>query len=84
MIRSQLAGEETMPTYVYETVPATTKKARRFEVYQSIKDDPLATDPETGDPVKRVISGGMEIPRGSAPNRPAAPSCVHSGGCGCR
>ncbi|MDA0323725.1 MAG: zinc ribbon domain-containing protein [Verrucomicrobia bacterium] len=76
-----------MPTYVYETIPGAKKKARRFEVYQSIKDDPLSTDPETGDPVKRVISGGMEIPRGSsssATDRPAAPSCVHSGGCGCR
>lgn len=76
-----------MPTYVYETEPRSTrKKPRRFEIYQSIKDEPLTKDPATGDPIKRVISGGMEIPRGSSkdqPRRPAPPSCAHSGGCGC-
>ena len=76
-----------MPTYVYETIPSNTRsKPRTFELYQSMKDDALKTDPESGEPVRRVISGGMEIPRGSSSkdsSRPASGSCAHPGGCGC-
>jgi predicted nucleic acid-binding Zn ribbon protein len=51
-----------MATYVYETVPQKTgDPVRRFEVQQSMKDDPLTKDPETGLPVKRVILGGYGI-----------------------
>jgi predicted nucleic acid-binding Zn ribbon protein len=46
-----------MPTYVYETTDAA-KPVRRFEVNQSIHDEPLRVDPETGEVVRRVISGG--------------------------
>jgi predicted nucleic acid-binding Zn ribbon protein len=46
-----------MPTYVYETTDPT-KPVRRFEVKQSIHDKPLKVDPETGEAVRRVISGG--------------------------
>ncbi len=46
-------------TYVYETIPKKKgQKPKRFEVVQSMKDDPLTKHPETGEPVKRVISGG--------------------------
>ncbi|MBN8246398.1 MAG: zinc ribbon domain-containing protein [Verrucomicrobia bacterium] len=49
-----------MPTYIYETIPATPgQKVRRFEVKQSMKDAPLRLDPESGQPVQRVISGGF-------------------------
>ena len=49
-----------MPTYVYETIPATPgDTVRRFEFKQSMKDTPLKRDPETGLPVRRVISGGF-------------------------
>ena len=49
-----------MPTYVYETIPSQPGQApRRFELKQSMKDAPLKLDPETGLPVKRVISGGF-------------------------
>jgi predicted nucleic acid-binding Zn ribbon protein len=56
-----------MPTYVYETTDKS-KPIRRFEVKQSMKDEPLTTDPETGEPVRRVISGGygVVVPGGSA------------------
>ena len=37
-----------MPTYVYETTDPT-KPVRRFEVRQSMKDEPLRVDPETGE-----------------------------------
>jgi len=51
-----------MATYVYETVPQKPGDAvRRFEVKQSMRDDPLTNDPETGLPVKRVIMGGYGI-----------------------
>ena len=42
-----------MPTYKYKREDGTT-----FEVRQSIKDDALEECPETGQKVKRVISGG--------------------------
>jgi len=48
-----------MPTYEYETIPKKKgQKPKRFEVQQSMKDDPLTKHPETGEPVRRVISGG--------------------------
>lgn len=42
-----------MPTYEYKREDGT-----RFEIKQSINDDPLAKCPDTGQKVKRVISGG--------------------------
>jgi putative FmdB family regulatory protein len=42
-----------MPTYKYKREDGTT-----FEVRQSINDDALEECPETGQKVKRVISGG--------------------------
>ncbi|MFL6530302.1 MAG: FmdB family zinc ribbon protein [Chthoniobacterales bacterium] len=49
-----------MPTYIYETTD-TTKPVRRFEIIQSFKDKPLEVDPETGEAVRRVISGGYGV-----------------------
>lgn len=49
----------TMATYVYETIPKNPKtKPRRFEIAQKMSDPPLTQDPETGEPVRRVIVGG--------------------------
>lgn len=45
-----------MPTYVYRRTDGTV-----FETFQKISDPPLTTDPETGDPVQRVISGGAGL-----------------------
>lgn len=45
-----------MPTYVYRRPDGTT-----FEAFQKISDDALTTDPETGVPVQRVISGGAGL-----------------------
>jgi predicted nucleic acid-binding Zn ribbon protein len=51
-----------MTTYVYETIPANPKaKPRRFEVEQKMSDAPLKKDPETGLPVRRVITGGSGL-----------------------
>ena len=42
-----------MPTYEYKREDGTT-----FEIKQSINDDALEKCPETGQKVKRIISGG--------------------------
>lgn len=42
-----------MPTYEYRREDGSV-----FEITQSINDDPLDTCPTTGQPVKRIISGG--------------------------
>lgn len=48
-----------MATYVYETIPTKPdEQPRRFEVQQKMSDPPLTTDPQTGEPVRRIITGG--------------------------
>lgn len=47
-----------MPTYVYETVE-TDGEPLRFEIRQSIHDAPLTRHPETGEAVRRIVSGGI-------------------------
>jgi len=42
-----------MPTYEYKREDGTT-----FEITQGINDDRLTTCPQTGQSVKRIISGG--------------------------
>ena len=49
-----------MPTYIYETTDPT-KPIRTFEVKQSVHDDTLRNDPETGEPARRVISAGYSL-----------------------
>ena len=76
-----------MATYVYETIPRSARDApRRFELVQSMKDAPLAQHPETGEPVKRIITGGYglmgvtEKAAVAAPATPCAPGCTcHAG-----
>lgn len=52
----------TMATYVYETIPKNPRqKPRQFEVEQKMSDPPLKNDPETGLPVRRVITGGSGL-----------------------
>jgi predicted nucleic acid-binding Zn ribbon protein len=70
-----------MPTYIYETLGA---KTRRFEVRQSMKDAALTQDPETGEPVRRVISGGYGIMQKGSGEAPASGGhACGGGGCGC-
>lgn len=72
-----------MPIYVYETTDAS-KPIRRFELKQSIKDEPLRVDPETGEPVRRVISGGYGVHvAGGATQSNARPARSHGCGSGC-
>lgn len=45
-----------MPTYVYRRADGST-----FEVQQRITEEPLTNCPETGQPVKRMISGNAGL-----------------------
>lgn len=56
-----------MATYVYETIDPK-KPVQRFEIQQSMKEEPLTAHPETGEPIRRVISGGFGyMAAGNAP-----------------
>lgn len=70
-----------MPIYEYETIPARAGDApRRFEVRQSMSEEPLQTDPETGAPVRRVYAGFSVggSSKGTGSTHTHTPSC----GCG--
>ena len=74
---------QRMATYVYETIPRQPgEPARRFEAVQSMKDAPLQRHPDTGEPVRRVITGGFglmgvsEKNSGATPPTPCAPGCA--------
>lgn len=47
-----------MPSYEYE-VTSGPRAGQRFEVFQRMSEDPLTKHPETGDPVRRVVSAPM-------------------------
>jgi predicted nucleic acid-binding Zn ribbon protein len=71
-----------MATYLYETIPSKPgEEPVTFEVVQSMKDSPLTHHPETGIPVRRVITGGYGfVSKGGAAPAPAPPAS--GGGCG--
>jgi len=46
-----------MPTYVYEVVKPDGTGGERFELLQSMSEPALEKHPETGAPVRRVITG---------------------------
>lgn len=75
-----------MATYVYETIPRQEGETpRRFEMQQSMKDDPLVRHPETGEAVRRVVSGGYGLMMAAGKNSPpptAAPAPC-AAGCAC-
>jgi hypothetical protein len=56
-----------MATYLYETLARRPDGSpiRRFEHVQSMKDAPLALDPESGLPVRRVPLGGYGLITGA-------------------
>lgn len=70
-----------MATYVYETIPQSEhEQPRRFEVKQSMKEAALTRHPDTGEPVRRVITGGAGLMGLSSAS--SAASAPRSGGCG--
>ena len=75
-----------MATYVYETIPRQPGETpRRFEMVQSMKDAALTRHPDTGEPVRRVISGGFGLMAKAGPKSvaatPAPAGCAP--GCAC-
>ena len=76
-----------MATYIYETTDSS-QPVRRFEIQQSMKDEPLRFHPETGERIQRVITGGygyVSKGGGAAESNPGmAGGGGHCGtGCGC-
>jgi hypothetical protein len=71
-----------MPTYLYETIPESPGvEPERFEHWQSMIDAALAHHPETGEPVRRLITGGF-APMGVRKLKVRAAgggSCDHTG-----
>lgn len=73
-----------MATYTYETIPQEPgEEPVRFEVRQSMLDKPFERHPETGVPVRRVITGGFGFVGSSkAGNSPARGGHRHGPACG--
>jgi len=75
-----------MATYLYETIPQRAgEQPRRFEVIQSMKDAAFTRHPDTGEPVRRLVTGGYGL-MGVGTKHTPAPDAGHShsgGGCGC-
>ena len=75
-----------MAIYTYETIPAAPDQpVHTYEIRQSMKDAALTSHPETGEPIRRVITGGLGImTSGKGSGSPFA-SGGHgcSAGCGC-
>ena len=69
-----------MPTYIYETISPTPE---RFEVRQGFNDPVLTAHPETGAPVRRVISGGLAVLPNGANGADAPEAGCGPGSCGC-
>jgi predicted nucleic acid-binding Zn ribbon protein len=69
-----------MATYIYETTNETGP-VKRYEIQQSMKDAPLTRHPESGEAIRRVISGGYGVvSKGAGQN--AAPPISGGGSCG--
>ncbi len=76
-----------MAIYVYETIPSHEGElVRTFEIRQSMKEDALEVHPETGEPIRRVITGGLGVmtsSKGAPAPRSASGGHCCGGGCGC-
>jgi predicted nucleic acid-binding Zn ribbon protein len=70
-----------MAIYIYQTVPAKEGgPVRTYEIRQSMKDAALTEHPETKEPIRRVITGGLGIMTSSKVG--SAPPPLGGGGCG--
>ena len=63
-----------MPIYIYETIEPS-KPRREIEIKQSVHDDPIRIDPETGDAIRRIISAGYSILVRGKSTGPCVGSC---------
>lgn len=73
-----------MPTYLYETIATRPDQAvDQFELKQSFAAAPLTRHPETGAPVRRVISGGIGLLTKSESSLPEPGLGCDPSNCGC-
>lgn len=75
-----------MPLYVYETIPQSdAEMPQQFELRQSMNEPRLSAHPESGVPVRRVLSGGLTTMTrsGSAPRGNPSGGMGCGSGCGC-
>jgi predicted nucleic acid-binding Zn ribbon protein len=76
-----------MAIYVYETIPERAGQAvQTYEIRQSMKEDALTKHPETGEPIRRVITGGIGVmtsSKGGPVPRPVSGGHGCGGGCAC-
>jgi predicted nucleic acid-binding Zn ribbon protein len=74
-----------MPVYVYETIPqSNTDFPQTFELRQSMSEPCLTAHPDTGAPVRRVLSGGLATFTGAgASTAPMRGGGGCGSGCGC-
>ena len=68
-------GVEQAITEQSTTEPSSKNDSTRFEYWQWMKDDPLTKHPQTGQPVRRIISGGISIASKSSCCARATGSC---------
>lgn len=69
-----------MPTYVYETIPeGENESPERFEISQRMTDAALTHHPETGRPVRRLISGGSGFLGGTSSSAAPVSAPVSTG-----
>lgn len=73
-----------MPVYVYETIPQSAADvSQTFELRQSMSEPCLAAHPDSGVPVRRVLSGGLAtFTGGTATAAPGRGPAYGGGGCG--
>ncbi|MBX3147949.1 MAG: hypothetical protein KF785_14385 [Gemmatimonadales bacterium] len=74
-----------MPTYLYAPADGTTDEV--FELRQAISDPPYASHPETGQPIRRVITGGLGPlvgKRAAVPPPDTDPGGCNGPTCACR
>lgn len=72
-----------MPTYIYETIPEEpSEKPYRFEMKQSITEDTLTTHPETGRPIRKIITGSGLLSSSEKDEAPMSGTCC-SGNTSC-
>lgn len=69
-----------VPTYIYESTDPR-QPVRRFEIRQSMKDAPLNKHPETGEAIRRVITGGLTMSRGHLPKHADMQRQMRGGTC---
>ena len=66
-----------MPTYIYETIPESCcADPKHYEIEQTENEAPLTLHPETGEAIKRVVLGGIELVK-----KDAGSSCCSDSGC---